>query len=275
MTNEENDPVVIAPARERLPEIFEALDSLVEATWAAMQKMERAEPGAALVVKHMFDRTFNVLKGAKLLLENDHWELAATHVRLLFEMNLDAEEILSAENPDAAALKYAKFGALEFARYQMANLEYEIASGRDSPETRPRLRALEDGSRQLFSDFLSRKGRWFDSWTGRSIRKRAEDSSHRLKRYQYETVFRFLSAHVHGNPMTVYGPDALLGDDFETRMRSNDRHIVEVTAMLMTWVTELWRTGKDHLPPMTPEVSDALASVVKLMGGPTSPTFDE
>ena len=80
MRNEDGSLIVEA-APKRLPEIFEALDSFVDRVWTAFQQMEQAEPSAALIIKHMFDRAFNALKGAKLLLENDHWELATAQVR--------------------------------------------------------------------------------------------------------------------------------------------------------------------------------------------------
>lgn len=277
--SDDGTAVVVEPAPKRLPEVFDALDDFVEATWNAFQQLERSEPSAALIIKFMFDRGFNALKGAKLLLEHDHWELAAAQVRLLFEMNLDAEEILSSDDPEAAAFQYAKYGALEEGRSQIADLRYAIASGRDTPEARNRLHDLETRIRAWFPEFLQtnkKSGeRWQDTWSGRTIKQRAQASSNRMRKYQYETVFRFLSAHMHGNPTTVYGHDARLGDDFEARVSSDNRHIVEIAAMLMTLFAELWSQGKDHLPEMPPAVVDAIGRVLVYMGGPSSPKFDE
>lgn len=265
-----SERMIVASARERLPDIFVALDRCVDGVVEALQRIERPAPGPGQVAVQMVDRGFNTLKGAKLLLEHDHWELAATHVRLLFELNLDAEGVMSAEDRNDSALRYTKFALLQEIRYQAVNLRYDIGSGRGNEETAERLGALEEKAYVWFQDIMKPRTKeglpgWPDNWTGKSIKKRAATSAHALRKHQYNTVFFFLSAYTHAAPMAVSGADAHLGGDIEARVAADDLHIVEVSALLVAFFAELWTYCSDYLPNISSAITSARTTIASYM----------
>ena len=264
-------------APERLPEVFQALSMVQEAAWAAAQEIVPVPAGCQRVFLQMFDRAFNTLKGAKLLLENDHWELAAAHVRQLFELNLNAEEILRATDREKAAFEYARFALLQEFRNRIADLRYALASGRRSDENVARLAELEARARQWFSDLgkesKSGEWRWKESWCDKTTKQMAFESTHVMRKYQYETIFSFLSAYTHGAPMAISGAHVNVSD-FDELLEADNHWTGLIGAMLMTFFAEFWIIGQEFLPEMPASVPEAQRMVIEFLGGPTTPNFD-
>jgi hypothetical protein len=66
----------------------------------------------------------------RVLTEEGHWEFAAGPVRQVFELLINAEEILRQADLDEALQKYVKFGLMQTVRDRQENLLYERDTGR-------------------------------------------------------------------------------------------------------------------------------------------------
>jgi hypothetical protein len=266
-------------ARERLPVPFEALDDFADQIWIAVQELEQPVTHHEVVVRRVFDRAYNIVKGARLLLEHEHWELAASHVRQLFELLLDVEALNRAPDQEAAAGRYMWFGALQEMRHLSASRRYEAASGRSTPELMARIDEADQKMREMFDVFLgppNMKGerRWAESWTGLTTKQLAALSTEDIRPYQYEVVYRLLSAHAHAAPMAVGGGRDVMPQDLESVVARDDRNTTEMISLLVSFFGGLWHEGRNQLPQMTSAVSDAVGTLVLFMGGPSQPSFD-
>jgi hypothetical protein len=152
---------------ERLAKEYGYLESLVDATYAAW--LQFGVPTSAL--QHLqlkfFDRAFNLVKGIMILMEQSHWELAAPLVRQIFEMILNLEEMKRRNDPNEAAGRFSRFAALQEMRHRLANLQHDIAMGRDGEAIQERFDSGQKLAVATFPEFrrqYRRGARWAESW---------------------------------------------------------------------------------------------------------------
>lgn len=154
------------------------------------------------------DRAFNAVKAARLLLARDHWEFAQPVVRQLFELLVNLEEIARADDSERAARRYLRFGMLQAARELLANIDYDVKTGRTSAECAEVAERFADMLQGFFAEFRqkSRKGqeRWVESWCGRTLRQMATADTG-LRATQHELVFRSASTQAHAAPGAITG----------------------------------------------------------------------
>lgn len=250
------EEIRIPGAPERMPLVFDALDTLIDLGLAAGQEIRPPEAPIEHVRLRMFDRGFNCLKGTKTLLEGDHWELGAAVCRQLFEMVVNLEEIEKSNDPDDAAFAFVRFGAFQLLNLHIAEIEDFLASGRVSDVASARLGELRAMRDQSFSD-LGRVGsdgvfKPQYSWSGKSVWKLAQGSDHQIRSRQYQVLFASLSAQSHAAPGALFADPLAFGqaDALRQSLAYNDRQLVEIAAVSTSLFVDLWRLGTPTLPPV-------------------------
>lgn len=260
---------------ERIPELFEVLGAYGAAALDLVDLIERpADPAGRLVVE-ITDHAFTALQGGVVLLRFGHWQLAAGPVRQLFELCLDVEQLLAATDPVLAAQRYRRFGALQEVRRGIAEARLAVAEGRSDES----LTDFEQNAIKVFAEFrIKRRGQdwWAETWTGKTTKQVAEASQHPLRRYEYEIIFRELSAYSHGAPMTVSNlHDRILTDGSADAVQARrDTQAVEMVAHLTTFFGSVWREGQRYLPPLSPALVKAQREILRLRETSTSPADD-
>lgn len=205
---------------------------------------------AALLV-----RGSNALKAARLLCKEGFWESAVGSVRQLFELVLDAEHLARQPDRHAAITLYAKYGLLQMVREQAAELRYDESTGRTIDTQR--LTVLESMLEHTFPEFrhVNATGhvRWDKRWSRLDARRLAEQSTHRLRKKQYELLFTSWSEQVHA------APGALIDDlfrreiDVEKIVRDDVTRSAEALSMGVTLFLEL-----AMLLPSLPQLDPAI-----------------
>lgn len=217
-----------------------------------------------------FDGTFlirgsNALKAIRLLCEEAHWEFAASAVRQLFELVLNAEHIARDPDREAAMLRYAKFGLLQMVREQQATLIYERETGR--PIDLERLGLLDSMLERSFPEFrhVGSTGHvtWDKSWSGIDARRLAQMSSRRIRPHQYTLLFSSWSEQAHA------APGALIDDlmrsqiDVDQILATDEVRIAETIGTAVSLFLELWAL-LPNVPPADAQQQQAwLASLIK------------
>jgi Family of unknown function (DUF5677) len=244
----------IHSATERLPDLFPALSAVCDLSFVTL--MSTIQPRGQLEFLHVatFDRAFNTLKGVKLLLENDHWELAAPLVRQLFELLVNLEEIHRSPNVSEAVTRYVKFAVLGDLLHDKRRLDYEIASGRGSKDVHEQANSIRVFCVTHFPEFLdrSKKGdRWAQSWCRATTKELARRSRYSIRIHQYETLYSFLSAYTHGAPPAILGAHLKFPWDpeagFDKTIKDDSRRIVELASLTIAFYIDLWNLCRDTI----------------------------
>lgn len=187
--------------RGLLPAEFGALDLVVDDTLRALSHLQ---PGSASEVTRLAvgQRALTMLQGARLLLEEGHWELAVGVVRQMFEILVNVENLLNRADTDAAWESYRQFGEAQFLQASLRKLRYAIAAGyNDTSGEAKALTAALDEAR--FDEFRHPKGHIRDSWSGLSVEKLANASQAPWRVDQYRYYYRTWSEQAHGSPSSL------------------------------------------------------------------------
>ncbi len=199
-------------------------------------------------------RGINALKSARVLCEESQWEFAVGAVRQLFELVLNMEHLATYGDRSEGTFRYAKYGLMQSFERERDRLNYSKCLGRTIDDER--LLRLENSLEESFPEFrsrtangkLARKQYWF----GRTVRKLAEESPHKLRAHQYDLFFTPYSEEAHG------APGALIASMFP-RSRSRDAliandsaRIVETLTMGVQFFFELWAL-LPNVPQASPE----------------------
>ncbi len=227
--------------------------------------LAKIDADAGRVIAAMFVRGINCVKSVQAQLEQAHWETAAGTCRQLFELLINAECLVSSEDVEAAAFRYAKFGLLQMVLHQHAAALYDERRGR--PVDADRLAVLEGLlSGAAFEEFSDRKTRdgWAPTWSGQSAWALATLSSNALRRDQYNLMFWSWSEQAHATPGALLpGIFARGGAGWEKAVvAEDDTRVLEAIAMTVTFFLELWQV----LPPFAPllDAGRALAWTTQL-----------
>lgn len=187
--------------RDLLPVEFAALDSVIDDSLDALSNLQ---PGSESEVTRLAvgQRALTLLQGARLLLEEGHWELAAGAGRQMFEVLVNLENLLNQSDTEAAWESYRRYGEAQFLQTSLRKLKYAIASGYDdeSGEAKALATALDDAR---FDEFRHSKGYIRDSWTGLSVEKLAATSQVPWRADQYRCYYRTWSEQTHGQPSSL------------------------------------------------------------------------
>jgi len=220
----------------------------------------------------IFDRAFNILKGIRLLVEHDHWELAPPLVRQLFELLLTLEELHRADDVDGTVEQYLRFAAMQEVRHKLAGLCYDVSTGRSIPLDTPTPENVEDFAIYTFPEFVRRnkKGElvWSTNWSGHTVRELSRRSERSIRARQYETIYSMLSIQVHGAPTALAGDFAdLTGstDLTDQALIKQDYQLVQLVSLAATFLFDLWLA---YIPPvgtMPPTIPDELGELITAM----------
>lgn len=169
-----------------------------------LQALSRLAPGpkSGVIRLAVGQRVLNVAQGARLLLEQGHWELAAAAVRQLFEMLVNIEYLLRQPDAETAWESYRRYGEAQSLQASLRKLNYAIAAGftDTSGEADALTAALADAR---FDEFRHPKGHIRDSWTGCTVEKLANDSKVPWRTEQYRYYYRTWSEQAHANPSSL------------------------------------------------------------------------
>lgn len=187
--------------RGLLPAEFGALDLVIDDSSRALKRLRSGSPSEVTRLA-VGQRMLTMLQGARLLLEEGHWELAAGVARQIFEILVNVENLLNRADVEAAWESYREFGEAQLLQAALRKLKYAIAAGYDdaSDEARSLTAALGDAR---FEEFRHAKGHIRDSWTGRSVEKLAASSQVPWRADQYRYYYRTWSEQAHGSPSSL------------------------------------------------------------------------
>jgi hypothetical protein len=258
----------VAVPRKKLKALFELVIDVCRTAEHALFTMSVQDPARKQFVQ--FDGTFlirgsNALKAIRLLCEEAHWEFAASAVRQLFELVLNAEHIARDPDREAAMLRYAKFGLLQMVREQQATLTYERVTGRSIDLER--LRVLDSMLERSFPEFrhVGSTGHvtWDKTWSGLDARRLAALSPRRIRPHQYTLLFSTWSEQAHA------APGALIDDlmrnqiDVDRILATDEVRIAETIGTAVSLFLELWAL-LPNVPAVNAQQQHAwLSSLVK------------
>lgn len=115
-------------------------------------------------------------RSARLLLEESHWELAASAARQLFDLLVTIEYLLQQPDTEAAWDSYRRFGIASEIRGAKRKLEYAIADGYTEDDLAAFDATLSDPS---FDEFKNKNGELRREWAEQTVRDRANVSERR------------------------------------------------------------------------------------------------
>jgi hypothetical protein len=240
--------------KERLVASFSIIDDIVAAAHEAALDIRYSSDEALEVDFEMkvFERAINGLKAVRLLCENGHWEFGVSAVRLLFELVLNLEEVDRAPKRVVAIQRYIEFAMLQGVRQTLAQQEYDKKSGRSGSEERlTEGRALLDAP--MFRKFRVPRRKdtwvWADSWSGKTIRKLAEDSPSPLRQDQYRLLYSAWSEQTHGAPSAILLSSIRGPQTARAVMDGDDVRISEAVGSAVTHFLEVWLLMKTIPPP--------------------------
>jgi hypothetical protein len=182
-------------------------------------------------------RGTNSLKAIATLCGDGHWEFAVGIVRQLFELVLNLEHIDAQPNRYRAAVDYAKFGLLQMLIRRGATMSYEGRTGRpvDSEEQA----WVESMLSTQFPEYrVGKRGRWAESWSGKTTKQLAIDSPRAIRKDQYELLFREWSEQSHASPGALI---ASMFADFDVAriIEDDDVRIAEAVTMAVGFFVDL------------------------------------
>jgi hypothetical protein len=160
-------------------------------------------------------RALNQYRAIVNLLKNNHWEDGLTLVRSMFELLLNAEELVRQEqtHPEKASRKFFLFSELQNYLVLREIWLYHVAIGRKPPEYEKMVKELDKWARKIFAPFWrTPKGKkprevwkmnWKDSWHNKSRWKLSEESSDPDRKYQYKIAYSMGSQFTHSGPEAV------------------------------------------------------------------------
>ncbi|WP_430869151.1 DUF5677 domain-containing protein [Demequina aurantiaca] len=225
--------------RGLLAEEFDALDLVIDDTQRALKKLR---PGSESEVMRLAlgQRSLLLLHGARLLLEEGHWEIAAGVVRQMFEVLVNVEHLLNQSDTEAAWKSYRTYGEAQLLQASLRKMKYAIATG--YIDEAARVEALEATLKDAqFDEFRHPKGHIRDSWSGLSVGKLAEASRVTWRTGQYRYYYRSWSEQAHGSssslinsvaPRTPRSPRSEEYAAFAREARQEIAMIVELAADL-------------------------------------------
>lgn len=187
--------------RGQLPAEFDALDAVIDDTGDALLRLQ---PGSESEVIRLAvaERALTVLHGARLLMEEGHWELAAGAARQLFEVLVNVEHLLNQTDSEAGWESYRRYGEAQFFQAGLRKLKYAVANGyNDENDQIGVFEATLADAR--FDEFRHQKGHIRDSWTGISLEKLASSSRVPDRTAQYRYFYRTWSEQTHGSPSSL------------------------------------------------------------------------
>jgi hypothetical protein len=226
-------------------------------------------------------RGINALKSVRLLCEEGQWELAVGIVRQLFELVLNMEHLATYDDRAGGIVRYAKYGLMQSLERERGQLLYDKKSGRAIDEER--LQLVMDSLEESFPEFRTRTSNGkIDRrhyWSGRTVRKLAQESPHPMRMDQYDLLFTPWSDEAHA------APGALIASMFprtfsRERIIANDSiRISETLMMALNFFVELWSL-LPHVPQVPHEqilawLSAATDEARKFGEWPEDPGIDE
>jgi hypothetical protein len=267
------EPTQVPEVRQRMPRLLEVLDRFVDQAFEGFRHTVAPQTNIEFVRLRMFDRAFNVAKGIRLLVEHDHWELAAPLVRQVFELILTLEELHRADDANAAVQRYLRFAAMQDVRHRLAGLRYDISTGRSLPPNTPAPESVEYLATLTFPEFVHRdkKGElvWSTNWSGLSFRQLARRSERNIRAWQYETIYSMLSIQVHGAPMALAGGFAELTGSAEPSAESlieeQDYQLLQLVSLGITFLCDLWVACSPPVGVMPTTLPDELGKLLSAM----------
>lgn len=234
---------VAGPAK-RLPAFFVVLDEVTST--ADRTAMDRNTELSHL--EHfdlaIYMRATNLLKASRSLLENGHWEVAASAARQVFELLVNMEYVAAHPDRESACVKYATFGLIQYAEGELRTMDYDRASGREVDERRETL-LHEFLESENWADFRGRDGKWKRQWSGLNTRGLAEKSSDPLRSMQYRQLFVAWSEQTHAAPVALLHaltPRHNLDGWVEDQIATDDREVGQMILMLVTLYLQLLGT---------------------------------
>ncbi|MBX7450853.1 hypothetical protein GR927_22965 [Mycolicibacterium sp. 3033] len=260
-------PHILTSQRKRMKSFFAVVFEICAAADDILATIPRPsdEDEARLLVFDacMLIRGLNALKSARLLCEEAHWEFATGAVRQLFELVINMEHLATYDDRTDGTFKYAKYGLMQWYERERDELAYGKRTGRVIDEER--LLALEDALENTFPEFRSRtaKGRLDRKhyWSGRTVRKLAEESPNPMRSHHYDLLFTPYSEETHAAPSVLIAamfPGTRSRDEF---MASDSVRIVETLMMGVNFFFELWAL-LPHVPQVPAEQQRAWISAL-------------
>jgi hypothetical protein len=247
--------------KKRLKSLFRVFDDISAHTDHILRELPAPVEHLTMFDAGVLMRALNTLKSIRILLEQAHWELASAGARQLFELLVNIEYLTRMPDRDEAGRRYVAFGILQLARQQLAEMEYAERTGRTiDGDRKAGIEAMLDNA---FAEFRTKDGGWAKSWSGRPVRQLAEASSKPLRAEQYQLLFGPWSEQVHASPGALI--DGILGPiglTAERIIKDDDRQIVEVASISITFFIEIWTELPNILPLPAEVATDWMGKIV-------------
>lgn len=219
---------------------------------------------------HLFDfdvciltRGINAVKSARVLCEEGQWEFAVGVVRQLFELVLNMEHLATYDDRLEGTLRYTKYGLMQSIERERDRLIYRQRSGSTTNEER--LLTLENSLENMFPEFRTRtpKGRLDRKqyWSGRTVRKLAQESPHRLRVPQYDLLFTSYSEEAHAAPGALIASMLPRSLSRDALFANDSGRIADTLMMGVQFFFELWAL-LPNVPQASPEQKHALISAM-------------
>lgn len=223
--------------RDSLRGYFVALDAVIEDLNSVLSRDQGAVTEQFAVRLAIAAKSQTLLQGARLLLEESHWELASSAARQLFELLVTIEYLLQRPDTDAAWDSYRRFGIASEIRGTKRKLEYAIANGYPDDDD---LTAFDAAlSNPSFDEFKDKSGELRREWAERTVRDRANLTAHR--RQQYDYYYRSWSEEAHASSPEIvraYVPRAA-GGALDAILGSGERDTRQLIVMLVALTGDL------------------------------------
>ncbi|HEY3336198.1 MAG TPA: DUF5677 domain-containing protein, partial [Candidatus Limnocylindrales bacterium] len=202
------------------------------------------------------------------------WEFAVSAVRQVFELLVNAEHIAAQPDRAAATLRYTKFGLMQMARRELANIEYDEKTGRPVDDERKAFvrELLESG----FDEFRTKKKNgevwWSESWADKTLKQMVDQSSRENRRDQYRLLFSAWSDQTHASPSVLLHTIFPGLETTEDVIARDEVRIAETVSSAVTHFIDLW-LALPAMPPPDPEAMqgwfERLLADAKKYGAPS------
>lgn len=244
---------VLAPPSERMSSTLALLGEVAETAITTVMSTPVSKDGsrAFFFDVAMLERGASALKAVRVLCGWGHWEFAVAAVRQVFELLVNAEYLAAQPDRDAAMLRYAKFGLMQMARRELANMEYDQITGR--PVDAERLNAVRGLLDAGFDEFKVPKKNgelwWAEHWAGKSLKQMVDASERTIRRDQYRLLFSEWSDQTHASPAVLL--QTMLSEQISTQdfVRRDDIRIAETVGSAITHFIDLWLALPTVPPP--------------------------
>ena len=192
-------------------------------------------------------RANNILKGAWSLGEGNHWELASSLVRQLFELVVNIEWMGRQSDRDSEVVRFAAYGAMQQLLYRIETMSYDETTGRPIDES-ARARYKEQLDTPVIAQFKDKpradgSTRWAASWNRRSVKAMTDESPQPIRKYQYSLLYRRWSEETHGAPGALIESILRDGGDphwMDSVVEDDLRETAQVLSMGVGLFSELW-----------------------------------